>query len=496
MNERSVFPLGLGTSRLPITGVNDEAGIGHSIEMILCALDAGVRYIDTADSYSHGMAHEVLRRVFMQTDKPFSVTIKSRYGADKTADDARRQAECSLRTMGIAKAEWFVCWSIMDYGEFEAVMQRGGIYEGASRLRDESIIEHIGLSSHASPEETIKMLEYGGFEAITVSYSLLNSFTMRPVLDAALRHNVDVVVMNPLGGGVIPQNDDFFSFSRFSLEETVAQAALRYAKAHPAVKTVLSGVGALEQLKENIVALKCDPEPFERRLERVSVAMGKMEGYCTGCRYCEGCPVNIPIPAFMQSNNAALFKPTSAYNRTEPDLLRDIQVLRKLAMDFQVLPGDTENPCTRCGRCESLCTQRLPVMDTLETVYAIMKRRGFSNAARKERLNKLLNGKNYKKVGFYPGAGYTGEVLKIYRRFFGEPSFEVVFFDGNAAMWGRMNGGIPVYAPADIDRLKPDAILISNFIFQDEIYNQINSFDDKGIKILKLHEPNDVPWVF
>ncbi len=496
MNRTSAFPLGIGTSRLPIVRIDDEPGIERSTEIILRALDAGVRYIDTADSYARGMAHEVLRRVFARTDKPFSVTIKSRYGADKTADDARRQAERSLGAMGIAKATWFICWSIMDYAEFEAVTQRGGVYEGALRLRDEGVIEHIGLSSHASPEDTIKMLEHGGFEAITIACSLLNHLTMRPVLDAALRHNVDVVVMNPLGGGVIPQNEDFFSFSKFSPEETLPQAALRYVKAHPAVKTILSGVASLDQLQENLVALTCDPELPERRLERVDVAMGKIEGYCTGCRYCEGCPAGIPVHALMQSNNAALFKPVDAYRRTEPDLLRDIQVLRKLAMDFQFIPNDTKNPCTRCGRCESLCTQRLPVVDTLEAIYAIMKKRGFSNAARKDRLNSLLNGKNYKRVGFYPGAGYTGEVLKLYRCFWGEPFFEVVFFDSNPAMWGRVNGGIPIYTPADIDRLEPDVILVSNYNFQDEIYDQLSLFAEGGMEILKLHEQNEAPWVF
>jgi hypothetical protein len=50
--------------------------------------------------------------------------------------------------------------------------------------------------------------------------------------------------------------------------------------------------------------------------------------------------------------------------------------------------------------------------------------------------------------------------------------------------------------PAKIPEIKPDIIVISNFIYSDEIYNSIKHFEESGIKIIKLHKPQDAPWVF
>lgn len=131
-----------------------------------------------------------------------------------------------------------VVWSapIHNYRDFKEIMRPGGIYEGAVRLKEEGIVEHICASLHAPPEEMIEIIESGAFEGVTVSYSMLNAARMQPVLDAALRRGVGVVVMNPLGGGVIAQNRDYFSIACGEKDGgNTIHAALRFAMAHPAV---------------------------------------------------------------------------------------------------------------------------------------------------------------------------------------------------------------------------------------------------------------------
>ena len=52
------FPLGLGTSRFPISGPDDTEGIEKSIKLVSEALESGITYIDLGYNYSAGMTPE------------------------------------------------------------------------------------------------------------------------------------------------------------------------------------------------------------------------------------------------------------------------------------------------------------------------------------------------------------------------------------------------------------------------------------------------------
>lgn len=458
------------------------------------ALDAGVNYIDTAHTYSKGMAHAALKLAFSQTKMPYCVTVKSKLDIDRDADGARRRVETSLVEMGIEHASHFLCWSIMSYAEFGEITRRGGIYDGAERLRTEGIIDHICFSVHAPVPDAIRMLASGAFEGVTISFSLLNSGVMLPVLKKADELGIGVTAMNPLGGGIIPQNREYFGFARARGESTT-QAALRYAAAHPVIKAVIAGPASVEELDESIAAFtQKNLEPEDTRVGRVNAFMRELEDFCTGCGYCAGCPNGIPISEIMQSRNTLQFKNTKTNNREDSELLRNIQLFRKLSMDFAYMPEIPENPCTRCGRCEKKCTQNLRIMDMLDDTYRRMRETNFSHRGRRERLEKLLRGR--KKVGFYSAGGYMTFVLEQYRKLIGEPEFEITMFDSNPAMWGQTVAGQTVRPPAEIPTAAPEAILIGNYNYEREIFDDLIQFADNGIEILKLHMPGEVPWVY
>lgn len=490
-----IFPIGLGTNHLPIQGAGDTAGIEKSAKLVLTAIENGVNYIDTAHIYSKGMAHQALKLAFKQTKQPYNVTLKSGYYMHKNADGARRQSEASLEEMGISKASFFVCWSIKSFTEFQHIMGKNGIYEAALKLRGEGLIEHIIFSTHAPVPDILKILNSKVFEGVVISFSVLNSTVMLPVLETADRLGVGVIAMNPLGGGIIPQNKEYFKFLTGSEKESTVQAALRYVSAHPAIKVSLIGPSNIYELNENLTALDSDYTEINR-VSRVNSLIRVQHGFCTGCGYCKDCPSGTDIPAFMQSRNALLFNPVKAYNRSDTEVLRNIQLFKRLYMDFDILPETDENPCIGCGQCEKKCTQSLEIMNALDDFYRRVKESSFSQKARKERLAELFMEKPYKKVGFYPSGGYTIEVLKMYKEFFGEPEFECVLFDSNPSQWGKFVDGIKIFNPDEINLLNLDAIIVSNFIYTDEIYHKLQHHQINGLEIYELHEANDVPWVF
>jgi predicted aldo/keto reductase-like oxidoreductase len=494
------FPLGLGTSRFPISGPNDIAGIDKSIELVRHALERGANYVDTSYTYSAGMAQTVLKEAFGQTKKRVGVTVKVMHDMDKTADDARRRVELQLKAMGLEKAAFFTCWTIVSYAQFSQIIVKGGIYDGALKLKVEGVIDHICFSCHAPADDTIRIIESGAFEGATLSYSLLNAPSMQSVLDAALKHNVGVAIMNPLGGGVIPQNPDFFSFAKYDGDESVPNAARRFVKAHPAVNIVISGVGSIREIDENIKAFTGENlEANETRLNRALKSVEGIKNFCTGCNYCSGCPAEIPISEIMKMRNSLLFGNKSSYNRTEPRLVENIDLFRSHTsrIDSAVwFPQTADNPCIRCGQCESKCTQNLNIVDSIADMYDRAAKIGFYLEYRRQRIAELLYDRGYQKVGLYPNGGFANLIRDLYSETFGEPTFEWLQFNSDPKMSGELSGGLAIHSPNEIANIKPDIIVVCTYKYDSEIYESLSKYEDNGIKIVKLHKATDAPWVF
>lgn len=493
------FPLGLGTSRMPVSGPADSEGLDRSAQIVLRALEAGVNYIDVGYSYSSGMATQALKLAFQQTKAPFAVTAKVMYGLDRTADDARKGVELYLKALGVEKAQFFTCWNIQSCQAFERIMAKGGIYEGAIRLKDEGLVDHICCSLHVPPEDALKILESGAFEGITVSYSLLNAALMQPVLELAKQKDIGVAVMNSLGGGLIAQNRDYFSFACGEGDAgNTIHAALRFVKAHPAVDLVLGGVHSMEELEDSLTVFSSpDPEPAQARMDRVMANASSLKGFCTGCKYCEGCPQGIPTAQIMRARNNLLFEPIKSYNRSGPEpLLYNIQLFRNLLHDDGWLPETAENPCVKCGRCERQCTQKLNIIESVEDTYRRAADGYFSKKAHRERLKELLYGKGYKRVGLYPNGGFSYQVIRSYVESFGEPDFDWLMFNSDPKMWGQLADKYMIHSPEEIPELHPDLIIIDTYRFDDEIKKSLVQYEKLGIKIEKLHRGAEMPWVF
>ena len=258
-----------------ISGPKDVAGIDRAIQITAQALEKGVNYVDIADTYSSGQGMKVLREALCQTHKHIFATAKVMYGRDRTADDVRRRVELYLKTTGLDRMSYFTCWAVSNYEDFKKIMHKGGIYDGALKLQQEGIIDHICAYMHAPPEEILKILMDGAFAGITVSYSILNALGMEPVLDLAMEKGVGVIAMNPLSDGVIVRNPDFFSFACCPEDNgDVLLAALRFSKAHPAVDIVLGDIYDISELDVHLDAL-CIPENklSAERMDRVKTGI-------------------------------------------------------------------------------------------------------------------------------------------------------------------------------------------------------------------------------
>lgn len=491
-----LFPLGIGTNRFPVSGGSDLPAIEKAADLMVQALEAGVSYVDVAATYSKGVAAEVCRLAFQQTKTAKNITIKSSYLSDKTQNDALRRIEQNFHDLGIDHASYFVCWNIASWEQFLAITKKGGLYDGAVQAKNQGLIDHICFSTHAAPNEIMRMIKTGMFEGVTLSLSPLNSQIMTPVLDCAQSQNVGVVVMNPLGGGLIPQKETYFSFLCHPGDHSTVEAALRFVYAHPAVKIVLSGMSSSKELQENLEAFRGkNPEPDTERLKRVQTHFASIDGFCTGCRYCDGCPQEINIFELMQAYNMLLFPNPSVVNgRNDPELIADIAVCSRLKNNFSFIPKTTQNPCIACGACQSRCTAHLPIISRIHSMYDMFQKRCFSKDGMLERLRELVGAS--KRIAFYPGGGYTAYVLSLLQKAIPEEKFELFLFDSNPNIWGSIVSGLEVRDPAQLQNIRPDLVIVSNYNYSQEIFEQLKPLCDSGIRVEKLHKDTDVPWIF
>ena len=76
---------------------------------------------------------------------------------------------------------------------------------------------------------------------------------------------------------------------------------------------------------------------------------------CTGCRYCtDGCPKHIAIPDLFATMNAK-----QIHHRLERGLLLQRR---------HTAPGRRASDCVKCGKCEKVCPQHLPIRQLLQRV--------------------------------------------------------------------------------------------------------------------------------
>lgn len=321
------------------------------------AFELGVNYFDTAPYYCDDKSEEIMGCAFksMPRDK-FYVSTKSMISAEPTADDVLRRIDNSLKRLGLDKIDFFNMWCILNLDQYENVMKKGGPYEGAMRAKEQGLIDHIVFSTHCVGSEIEKIVDDGHFEGVTLGYNAANFGFRQQGIKAAYRKGLGVVTMNPLGGGVIPQNPELYSFLKNSPDESIAQAALRFNAGHKEITVVLAGMGTFAEVEENIKAGESFAPIEDADIEKMSANLKQyMNSLCTGCQYCLGCPVDIEIPKFMDAYNKFLIE-----NKSDAALyhMRD---------HWHVEQKDAEK-CIACGACESQCTQKLPIIERLKEI--------------------------------------------------------------------------------------------------------------------------------
>lgn len=330
----------------------------YAAEVVRRANALGINYFDTAPFYCGDRSEDIFGKAFKQMPKDFYVSTKSSVNKESTADQVRWRIENSLNRMGVDKINFFHMWCIMDLNQYNRVMAPGGPYEGALRAKEEGLIDHLVFSTHCKGSDIRKIIEDQVFEGVLLGYNAINHPYRQEGVEAAMEYNLGVATMNPLGGGLIPQHQQYFSYLKQWEDETVCQGALRFNASQKGITVVLAGMGTLEEVEENIKTVE-RPLSFssEKRREIQAKIGDGINTLCTTCGYCMKCPKKIKISSYLEAYNLmVLDSPDRMYHHL--NWLKEIGTLKET--------DSTPAECIACGVCEGLCTQKLPIIQRLK----------------------------------------------------------------------------------------------------------------------------------
>jgi len=333
----------------------DPAKIDEMAEIVTYAHSKGINYFDTAPYYCDDKSEDIMGAAFKQMPRD-SFYASTKCSAAQGAK-LRESLENSLKRLNIDRIDFFHIWCVVTLDAWHARVEKGAVAE-AMKARDEGLIGHVAISSHLPGDELGGVLAEGYFEGVTLGYSALNFPYRQVALDSARNLGLGVVIMNPLGGGLIPQNPERLDFIRGNEDKTVVQAALRFVISNPAVTTALVGFSNKQHVDEAVEAVESfrpyPPEHVDALKEKI---LDIFDGLCTGCGYCIPCPEGVPIPKLMDAYNHKLLGSKAT-------------IQQRLNWHWN-LKADAAKACTLCGQCEQKCTQHLPIRDRIKEIAAL-----------------------------------------------------------------------------------------------------------------------------
>ncbi len=343
---KEVSVISFGGMRFP-----DAQNLEKSSDLLLYAHSLGINYFDTAPVYCGDRSEDIFGHALSQLPRE-SYTVSTK-GSRAKGDDLRKTLERSLTRLKVEQIDFFYIWHLMNPEDWEKRKQQGAV-EAALQAKEEGLIGHLLCSSHMEGEGLAKVLDEEIFEGVLLGYNAINFPYRQAAVEHAGKQGIGVVTMNPLGGGLIPQNPERFAFLKTETATDVVSAALQFNLSQPAVTTALVGFSNPQEIDQAVAATDNFIPYSEKQQQELQKNIElSFDGVCTGCGYCLPCPVGIPIPKYLDSYNQLIL---TDGNRQA--------VLDRYRFHWNITPQQAKE-CIACGECETRCTQHLPIIQRL-----------------------------------------------------------------------------------------------------------------------------------
>ncbi len=252
---KTIHRLGYGAMRITGPGIwGEPADRSEAIAVLRRAVELGVDFIDTADSYGPGISEEIIAEAL----HPYGdqVLIATKAGLARTGPDAwhpigrpeylRQQAELSLRRLKLERIDLFQLHRIDP--QVPLADQIGTL----KALQDEGKIGAIGLSE-VSVDEIKAAGEFAEISTVQNLYNLTNRQS-QAVLDFATEQGIGFIPWFPIAAGDLAKPGGVVDEIVRATGADPSQIALAWLLALSPVVLPIPGTSKVAHVEHNIAA--------------------------------------------------------------------------------------------------------------------------------------------------------------------------------------------------------------------------------------------------
>ena len=250
-------PFGRTGIRVPIIGMGcgiswygDSPSEEHALEALNLAIDLGITYLDTGQTYGRGRSETWMGKVLKTRRKEVLVSTKI---STRDPDEARRETDRCLERLETDHLDVIHIHSLGTEEDLATIEKKGGLLEALYKLRDEKITRCAGITCHLHPPVLKMALERHDFDCTQMALNAAQQghyegYTSRPgnsfegiAMPVAVQKGMAVIAMKVTGKNEL-----------VGVQPTMAegQDLIRYALSLPVSHAVI-GLTKLEHIRQN-----------------------------------------------------------------------------------------------------------------------------------------------------------------------------------------------------------------------------------------------------
>ena len=260
-NDLRVTRLGFGSMRITGEGIwGEPADRAEAIRVLRRAVELGINFIDTAESYGPNVSEEIIAEALHPYPAGLVIATKGgfmRPGPNQWVENGkpehlRSACEGSLRRLRLERIDLYQLHRIDP--KVPAEDQLGTLKD----LQAQGKIRHIGLS-----EVSLRQIQHARTMIPIVSVQNRYSITDRgseDVLEYCEKEKMGFIPWFPLSAGRVSGSDSPISRMAARWKATPSQLALAWLLARSPIMLPIPGTSRVEHLEENVAAaeLKID----------------------------------------------------------------------------------------------------------------------------------------------------------------------------------------------------------------------------------------------
>ncbi|HLI59133.1 MAG TPA: aldo/keto reductase [Solirubrobacteraceae bacterium] len=265
--------LGYGAMQLTGEGVwGPPADREEALRVLRRAVERGVNFIDTADSYGPAVSEELIHEALHPY--PDDLVIATKAGLVRPGPGVwepvgrpeylRQQCEMSLRRLGLERIDLFQLHRIDP--AVPVAESLGALVE----LQQEGKIRHIGLSE-VTIEELQEAQRTAEIASVQNLYNLANR-SAEPLLDHCAEHGIGFIPWFPLATGELARDGGPLQEIAGEIGATPSQLALAWLLRRSPVMLPIPGTSSVSHLEDNLAAASI--ELSDEQFERLAAAAG------------------------------------------------------------------------------------------------------------------------------------------------------------------------------------------------------------------------------